>query len=109
MKTLLMLIYLVIVVIVIAGGWKMFVKAKKPGWGYIIPIYNLILMLEIAGRPIWWIVLFLIPIANLIVGIMMCIDIAKKFGKSEGIGVGLAFLGFIFVPILGFGDAQYQG
>ena len=109
METLLSLIYLAFIVLVIAGGWKMFVKAGKPGWGIIIPIYNLILMLEIADRPIWWVILFFIPIANLIVSILMYIEVAKKFGKGVGFGIGLTFLSFIFMPILGFSDAKFQG
>ena len=36
-------------------------------------------------------------------------DVAKNFGKGTGFGIGLAFLGFIFYPILGFGSATYQG
>ena len=109
METLILLIGLAILIATIAGGWKMFAKAGKPGWGIIVPIYNLILMLEIAGRPIWWIVLLFIPVASLVVGILVNIDIAKKFGKDVGFGIGLTFLGFIFIPILGFGDAEYQG
>ncbi len=103
-----MLIWLAIVVGVIAGVWKTFAKAGKPGWGAIIPIYNVILLLEIAGRPIWWIILLLIPVVNLVVAIIVAIDVARNFGKGTGFGLGLAFLGFIFYPILGFGDARYQ-
>jgi hypothetical protein len=103
------LIELLIVIVAIAGLWKTFEKAGKPGWAAIIPIYNLIVMLEIAGKPLWWIVLFLIPIANLVVAILVSIAIAEKFGKSAGFGVGLAFLSFVFYPILGFGDAQFVG
>src|SRR5947208_11116389 len=88
------LIYLVILVLVIAGMWKVFVKAGKPGWACIVPIYNLIVLLEIAGRPIWWIVLMLIPFVNFVVFIILGIDIAKAFGKGTGYGLGLAFLGF---------------
>ena len=107
-STLLMLVWLAIVVAVIAGIWKVFTKAGKPGWGAIIPIYNVILLLEIAGRPIWWIILFFIPLVNIVVGIIVPIDVAKNFGKGTGFGLGLAFLGFIFYPILGFSDAQYR-
>jgi hypothetical protein len=35
--------------------------------------------------------------------------ISKSFGKDEGFTVGIIFLPFIFWPILGFGDAKYQG
>lgn len=103
-----MIIALVLTVVVIAGLWKTFTKAGKPGWGAFIPIYNLILLLEIAGRPIWWIILLFIPIVNLIVAIMIFGDVARKFGKGSGFGLGLTFLGFIFFPILGFGSAEYQ-
>lgn len=100
---------LAIVVIVIAGLWKVFVKAGKPGWAAIVPIYNIIVILEIVGKPLWWILLFLIPIVNLVMAILVCIELAKCFGKGAGFGIGLALLGFIFFPILGFSDAQYQG
>ena len=100
-------IYLAIIVLVIAGMWKVFVKAGKPGWACIVPIYNIIVLLEIAGRPLWWIILLFIPIANFIVLILIALDIAKAFGKGTGFGLGLAFLGFIFYPILGFSDATY--
>lgn len=103
------LIYLAIVVLVIIGFWKVFVKAGKPGWAAIVPIYNLIILLEIAGKPIWWIVLFFIPIANLVAAILIGIAVAEAFGKTPGFGIGLALLGFVFYPILGFGDAQYVG
>lgn len=102
------IIYLAVIVIVIAGIWKAFEKAGKPGWAAIVPIYNVIVMLEIAKKPLWWIVLMLIPIVNIVIAIILNIEIAQKFGKGAGFGLGLSFLGFIFWPILGFGDAQYQ-
>lgn len=103
-----MIFWLTFVVVVIVGMWKVFEKAGKPGWGSIIPIYNVILLLEIAGKPIWWIFLLLIPFVNIVIAIMVCIDLAKNFGKDAGFGVGLALLGFIFFPILGFGSAKYR-
>lgn len=102
-------IYLAILVLVIAGMWKVFVKAGKPGWACLIPIYNVIVLLEIAGKPLWWIILLFIPLVNFVVWILVAIAVAEKFGKGAGFGVGLAFLPMIFFPILGFGDAQYQG
>ena len=102
------LLWLAVVVFVIAGLWKMFEKAGKPGWGAIVPIYNIILLLEIAGRPLWWVVLCLIPLVNLVITFLVCADVARKFGKGTGFALGLFFLGFIFFPVLGFGDAQYQ-
>ncbi len=109
MSAVIIIIYLAIIVLYIAGVWKTFDKAGKPGWAAIVPIYNVIVMLEIAKKPLWWIILILIPIVNIVIIIMVCIEIAKQFGKEGGFGVGLALLGFIFWPILGFGDATYQG
>ena len=104
-----MLVFLAILVLVIIGMWKVFTKAGKPGWASIIPIYNAIVLLDIAKRPAWWFILFLIPFVNLIILIVVSLDVAKYFGKGAGFGIGLAFLGFIFYPMLGFSDATYQG
>ena len=49
----LFIIELLVIVLVIAGMWKTFAKAGKPGWASIVPIYNVIVLLEIAGRPLW--------------------------------------------------------
>lgn len=104
-----LLIYLAIIVLVIAGMWKMFTKAGQPGWAAIIPILNLYFLCKIAGRPGWWLILMFIPIVNFVVSIIVMLDIAKSFGKGVGFAIGLILLGFIFIPILGFGSAQYQG
>lgn len=104
----LMLVSLVVAVATIIGMWKTFEKAGKPGWAAIIPIYNLIVLLEVAGKPIWWIVLLIIPFVSIVIVLLVLLDVAKNFGKSPVFGLGLLFLGFIFFPILGFGDAQYR-
>jgi hypothetical protein len=104
-----LLLYIAIIAIVFASFWKIFMKADKPGWAGIIPIYNFVVMLEIVGRPIWWIILALIPFLNIIFLFVINVDLAKSFGKGTGFGIGLALLGIIFYPILAFGDAEYQG
>ncbi len=103
------LIWLAVVVLIFASLWKIFDKAGKPGWAGIVPIYNIIVLLEIIGRPLWWIVLMLVPCVSIVVGIILCIDLAKSFGKDVAYGIGLALLGFIFFPMLAFGDARYVG
>jgi hypothetical protein len=100
---------LLIALLVLVAMWKVFTKAGQPGWASIIPIYNLYIWCKIVGRPWWWILLMLIPLVNFIIMIILCIDLAKSFGKGAGFGLGIAFLGIIFLPILGFGSAQYQG
>src|SRR5207237_10077413 len=98
-----MLIGLAIAVIMVASMWKIFTKAGKPGWAAIIPIYNLIVLLEIAGKPLWWFILMLIPFVNIVVFIMVLVSIARNFGKGVGFAIGMLLLPFIFYPMLGFG------
>tara|TARA_R110000765_G_scaffold26526_10_gene64758 strand:- start:425 stop:817 length:393 start_codon:yes stop_codon:yes gene_type:complete len=104
-----LILYLVFLIVILAGFWKMFAKAGQPGWAAIVPIYNAYIMCKIAGRPGWWVVLLLIPYLNLIFWIIVMLDLAKSFGKSIGFAVGMILFSFIFIPILGFGDAEYQG
>jgi hypothetical protein len=84
-------------------------KAGQQGWLSIVPILNTYVLIKLAGREGWWIILFLIPCINIVVAIIVYLDLAQKYGKSAAYGLGLIFLPFIFIPMLGFGDAEYQG
>lgn len=106
---LIMVLSAALCVLYFVAMWKVFEKAGQPGWASIIPIYNVYIMLRIAGKPGWWLLLSPIPGVNIVLKIIMWLDFAKNFGQSAGFGVGLAFLGFIFMPILAFGDAKYAG
>jgi hypothetical protein len=101
------IVWVAFAVLMIASMWKIFTKAGKPGWAAIIPIYNIIVLLEIAGKPLWWFILMLIPFVNIVVFIMVLVSIAKNFGKGVGYAIGMLLLPFIFYPMLGFGDARY--
>jgi len=103
------IIYLAILFAIIGGFWKIFEKAGKPGWASIVPIYNIVVLLEMVGKPTWWLVLFLIPLANIYAAFVVYTELAKAFGKTSGFGIGMLFLPIIFIPMLGFGDAEYQG
>lgn len=102
-------LYLGVVVLVIAGMWKTFTKAGQPGWACLIPIYNIYVMTQIAGKPGWFILLYLVPLVNIWAAIVVLHGISTKFGQGVGFTLGLIFLPFIFYPMLGFGSAQYQG
>ena len=102
------LVYLAVIILIIVGLWKIFEKAGKPGWAAIVPVYNVIVLLEIVGKPIWWLLLLFVPCVGIVIAIMMYIELAKCFGKDTAYGLGLAFLGPIFIPMLGFGSAQYK-
>lgn len=104
-----MLFYFGFIILYVIGLWKVFEKAGKPGWAAIIPIYNIIVLLEIIGKPVWWIVLFLIPIVNLVILIIMMHQLSLSFGKGVGFTIGLILFGFIFTVILGFDSSTYLG
>ena len=103
------LVYLAIMVLMVASLWKIYDKAGEPGWAAIIPFYNVVVLLKIVGRPIWWLLLMMIPFVGFIIAILVMIDLAKSFGQGAGYGIGLVFLPFIFAPMLAFGDASYRG
>jgi hypothetical protein len=106
--TVILFIELAVAILAIVGMWKTFTKAGQPGWAVIVPIYNLLVLMRVAGRSPWWVLLCFIPLVNIVVWIQISLDVARKFGKGAGFGVGLALLSFIFYLILGFGDAKYR-
>jgi len=103
-----LIVILAITIFLIVAEWKIYEKAGKPGWAVLIPFYNVIVLLEIIGKPWWWLLLMLIPGVNIIFGIWMLNLLSKSFGYSEGFTVGLILLPIIFFPILGFGNAAYK-
>lgn len=103
------LVFVGLFVVALAGMWKIFEKAGQPGWGCLVPIYNLFLLVRIVGKPDIWVLYAIIPFVNLIICILLAIELARVFGKGTGFGVGLIFLPMIFYPILGFGNARYLG
>jgi hypothetical protein len=108
LSTTTLIICLLIAVFYVYVMWRIFEKAGKPGWAAIIPIYNAIVILQIAGKPVWWIFLYLIPLLNIVIAVIVTVAFARNFGKSGWFAIGLILFGFIFYPILAFGDAQYQ-
>jgi hypothetical protein len=102
------IVYLIILVAFIAGLWKIFEKAGKPGWAAIVPIYNLIVLLQIVGKPLWWIILFIIPIVNLIAMILVMMELVKRFGQPGWHVLLAIFFGFVYIPYLGFSELQYK-
>lgn len=112
-----MFVLLAVAIVGIIGLWKTFVKAGQPGWAAIIPIYNFYVLLQVIGRPTWWLVMLLLPIvpfvgpiAFMVVYIVIAFDLAKSFGKSPAFGIiALWLFSIVGYLILGFGDAKYVG
>ena len=98
-----------VTVLMLVALWKIFVKAGKPGWGAIVPFYNMYCLFDMSFGNGWLFLLTFVPCVNVVMEIIMIVKLASAFGKSGGFAVGLIFLPVIFVPMLGFGDAQYYG
>lgn len=96
------IIIILINILMIISLWKIYKKAGKPGWVSIVPIYNFIVMCEIADKKWWYIFFMLLPIINIYIIIVLCNGLAKKFKKSDGFVVGMILLPIIFFPILAF-------
>lgn len=93
----------------IISTWRIFKKAGKHGWASIVPIYNFIVLIEVAGLPLWYFILFLIPFVNIYAMFKIYIELAHKFGKGTCFGVLSIFFPIICLPILAFGKCKYEG
>lgn len=119
-------------IIMIIARWKLFVKSGEEGWKAIIPIYGDMVLCKIVG--IWefyplviygisFVMGFISGVseslggllslvsyaASIYYSVILCISLARSYGKDTGFGIGLLFLGVIFYPILGFGKNEYAG
>jgi len=91
------------------GWWGVFRKAGRPGWTAVVPIYNVyVLVIHVAQLSLLWFLLCLVPLVQIIAVILVNIEVAKRFGRSEAYGLGLTVIGFVFYPILGLGPARYR-
>jgi hypothetical protein len=95
--------------IIVIPYWVIFTKAGQPGWPALIPIYNYYIVLKIVGRPGWWLLLYLVPLVNIVILIIVANDLSKSFGHGVGFTLGLIFLNIIFYYILAFGSSTYRG
>jgi len=92
----------------VAGLWRTFAKAGLPAWGAIVPIYNVVLVVRLAGWSSREALYLLIPVLNVVVLVVVSLEIAHRFGRGKLFGIGLAILPHAFYPILGFGRDQYD-
>lgn len=103
------IVVLALVVLEVAGRWKVCTKAGEHGWAVLMTFYNYWCMLRIVGRPGWWLILYFIPLVNIVIALIVLWDLAKSFSKTIGWRFGLLLLGFVFYPILGFGESRDAG
>ena len=89
--------------------WRVFTKSGRPGWAALVPIYNLVVLVKIVGKPAWWAALLAIPFVQWpVVWVMVMLRLARSFGKGIGFGLGLCLGGFIFFPLLAFSGARFH-
>ena len=108
MHTLIQLIPIPVVGVMIAGMWMTFVKAGQPGWWTVLPVFNLVGIIRVAGEPMRFLWFMLIPVVNIVLLVGLYLRLARFFGKGAWFGWGLVFLPFVFFPVVGFGKADYQ-
>ena len=125
------LVSVALYVLQIIGWWKIYTKAGEAGWKSLIPIYNFYILYKICwetkyfwytlaaallsgifsgiGGTICTLLGGLLSIAILVLTIMQNYKLAKAFGHGGGYTVGLIFIPWLFVLLLGFGSSEYQG
>lgn len=101
-SALLPVVVIAILLATLSGMWRLFVLAGQPGWAALIPIYNIVVLLRVAGRSGWWTLLFLVPFAGLVVMLIAASGVARRFGRGVGFTLGLWLLPFVFYPLLAF-------
>jgi hypothetical protein len=102
------IVMLLLAIVMIVACCKVFEKAGEAWWKALIPIYSWFVMVMIAGKPWWWGLLILVPIVNIVIYFMINIALAKRFGQGVAFGLGLALVGFVFLPLLAFGKYEYS-
>lgn len=129
-------IFVLFVLPSVIGLWGIFKKAGEEGWKSLIPVYNLLVLLKIVGKPWWWIFLVTVNYLFMLIWYMgggnfygadyqiinfvcsaTCLTfliwtfnmLSKSFGKDEGYTVGFVFIPFIMLPVLGFNKVEYLG
>jgi serine/threonine protein kinase len=103
-----MLVFLALFGVAAAGMWRVFVKAGLPGWGALVPFYNLVLVMRLAGKPGWWAIWLFVPLCNFVIYTIVTLEIAKNFGKGVAYTFCLLLVPPLFYAVLGLGGAQYN-
>lgn len=104
-----MVVCLAVMVFMIISRWRIFTKARLPGWGILIPVYNIVLMFQLWGMSGRWALSLLFPPLLLVMMIINSFNIAEKFWKHWTYGLGIIFIKIVFIPILAFDDSKYLG
>lgn len=93
------------------GYWKLFEKANIEGWKSLIPIYSEYWLIQIIGKPKWWVLYLFIPILNIFTFYVLLFDLLRCFGKNSLMSQFLIiFVGPFYLPYIGFKkEIKYLG
>lgn len=103
------LLALIAAVLSVLAWREILIKAGRPGWAAFVPGYDLVELLRVAGRPWWWVFLLLIPLANAVPFLFLCLDLARAFGRGRLFALGLLALAPACQLILAYSDDRYNG
>lgn len=90
-----------IAILEVIGFWKTYKKMGFEGWESIIPFYNSFVLYKCVWGNGWFFLLELIPIGGIIAKMITLFQLAKRFNKSSGFGIGLMLIPWLFIFILG--------
>lgn len=107
--------WLIIVAVIAYFMYMQYRIAHKTGqsdtaWWSFIPILNTLLLVRMAGKPIWWFFLLMIPIVNVVVAFMLWIAVAKNTGQSAFWGVLMLIppISLVAMFVLAYGSRPYE-
>ena len=112
----LVLVFFIWLLVCVVACMRIFKKAGHSQLMAIIPIVNICVLAQIAGKPVWMglIACFapLTPVAggfiSLVIWVLIMHGLSLRFGKSGAFTAGLVLLPGVFHCILAFGDAQWS-
>jgi signal peptidase I len=87
------------------GTWKLYQRAGYKSWQAAIPIYNALVLMKIINRPRWWVLMFFMPIINLIIFPVVWVETARSFGKRSAKDTFLTLISFgIYIYTINYND-----
>ncbi|MEE8576887.1 MAG: DUF5684 domain-containing protein [candidate division Zixibacteria bacterium] len=79
-------------------------------WWAFIPILNTLLLIQMAAKPIWWILLLLVPVVNVVAFFMLWTSVSRNCGQSGvwGFLMLLPLINFVAAFVLAFSTRPYE-
>lgn len=103
------LLSLLVAVPAVVALSEILAKAGQPRWAALVPVYDIVVLLKAVGRPWWWLLFMLVPLANVAIFLVVCLDLARVFGRGRLFGLGLLALAPACQLVLAYGGARYAG